>query len=785
MSNREINQHRLQSHYAPYIKLLMAAGAGILSLLVSKFNLNVDLGYIQFNFPWGILLPLLISIAFGAKYGLISGFSGGALYPLYLWPQEGYANLAVVLLLLGLYFLSSKIIRSYSIKPKYPLPLKITLIGLAAAFGYTIIYLVLYNPLLALNPPFWQSETINHLDISTLKAFTVKDVLNFVFMVITAELLLKLPLIRKIFGTDSYYFMRKNNIIFAYSILTAFFMWFTFIGLDYFLLHGIKNQSNYDSIAFFIMMATGVVVARILIRFIEHRLQAEQALSVSEEKFRMISENAYDLIALHTIDGRIKYVSKSIEKFTGLPPEKVIGQHITSFLHPEDLAGFKESQKQLLEKSSIQTIKQRIKHVNGDYIWIESNGKLLQIKDDPETYIQVLSRNINDRHKAEEALRENEETLTSIFNHAPFTMILLDNEKKIVKINSNPLMPGDTQENFLGKTIGETFKCVEPSRNKKPCGKGDWCKTCIINRLFTEAYFHDRSYNKSEGEIIIMSDKGINKHTVLVSSSILYRSAKKYVLLTIDDITARKEMEVQLEKAKEKAEESDKLKSAFLANMSHEIRTPMNGIIGFARMLKERKNLIHKTDRYLDIIMENSKRLMVLVNDILDISGIESGRLKFLYKNIHLKNMLDDIYDFIGPTAKEKSLKLRVSKPQNGPDYIRTDDARLRQVLINLLNNALKFTEKGEIEFGYTIETDAIRFFVRDTGIGIPESEKDNIFLRFRQVEQDFTKVKGGTGLGLSISKKIVEHWGGEIWVESAPQKGSIFNFTIPLKESQ
>jgi len=103
--------------------------------------------------------------------------------------------------------------------------------------------------------------------------------------------------------------------------------------------------------------------------------------------------------------------------------------------------------------------------------------------------------------------------------------------------------------------------------------------------------------------------------------------------------------------------------------------------------------------------------------------------------------------------------------------------------LINLLNNAMKFTEKGEIEFGYTIESEAIRFFVRDTGIGIPESEKNNIFLRFRQVEQDFTKVKGGTGLGLSISKKIVEHWGGEIWVDSTPQKGSTFYFTIPLNK--
>ncbi|ALO13752.1 Signal transduction histidine-protein kinase BarA [Salinivirga cyanobacteriivorans] len=777
-----INIH--SSKYTPRLKVIIVVCTGILSLVVSQFNINVDIGHIQFNFPWSVGLPLLIAITFGGKYGFLSGITGGALYPLLLWPQEGYANLAVVMLLLSLYYISGSVIHGHHLKHKYPLTIKIIFLGILASVGYTIIYLVLYNPLLNLNPAFWQTETINHLDISILKAFAIKDTLNFVFMLITAELFFKLPAIRTILGISSMKFMRKNNEIFALCILTSVFMWLTFIGLDYYLLRSVENQSHYyDSIALFITMATGVIVARVLIRFIEHRLQAENALLLSEEKFRMISENAYDLIALHNIDGFIKYVSPSIKKFSGLPPEKVIGEHVTSFLHPDDWPQFKKSRKKLVEESPYLKIKQRIKHADGHYTWVESNGQLIQTEDDNETYVQVVSRDITDQIKAEAALRENEQTLTNIFNHAPFTMILLDGEMKIVKINTNPLLTKEMQSNALGATIGETFRCIEPTRNNMPCGAGRWCKNCIIKKLFNEAYQHNRAYQKHEGSIIIQGREGMQRHTVLVSSSLLYRREKKYVLITIDDITARKQMEVQLEKAKEKAEESDKLKSAFLANMSHEIRTPMNGIIGFAQMLKERKNLIHKTDRYLDIIMENSKRLMVLVNDILDISGIESGRLKFLYKNIHLKNMLDDIYDFIKPTAKEKSLKLHISKPANGPDYIRTDDARLRQVLINLLNNAMKFTEKGEIEFGYTIESEAISFFVRDTGIGIPESEKNNIFLRFRQVEQDFTKVKGGTGLGLSISKKIVEHWGGEIWVDSTPQKGSTFYFTIPFNE--
>ncbi len=781
------NNHSVNtSQYPPTLKLIIAASAGFLALLVSDFNLNVDLGYITYNFPWGVVLPLLIAVAYGGKYALISGLTGGALYPLLLWPQEGYANLAITVLLLVLFFLASLILHGQTRSFRLFLPTKIIIIGLLALAGHMFMYLVLYNPLLALNPPFWEKETISHLPVSILKAFAIKDVLNFVFMVILAELLFKLSFIRKPLGFDTPIHMRKNSMIFAYSLLTAMLMWLAFVGLEHFLLKGIGDQTQYyRSIALFIMFFTGIVVCRVLIRFIEHRLRAENALLVSEEKFRMISENAYDLIALHTLEGIVKYASPSVKKFTGLPPEKIIGQPVATFLHPDDIPKYEMDKKLLSKENPFVKTKQRVKHIDGYYIWIEANGQLIQSKDDSESYIQVVCRDITDRRKAENALRENEQTLSNIFNHAPFTMILLDGEMKIVKINTNPLLTQEMQLRALGTSIGETFRCVEPARNNMPCGEGRWCENCVIKKLFNEAYHQNRSYQKYEGTIIIQGKNGMQRHTVLVSSSVLFRSAEKYVLITLDDITARKEMEVQLEKAKEKAEESDKLKSAFLANMSHEIRTPMNGIIGFARMLKERKNLIHKSDRYLNIIMENSKRLMVLVNDILDISGIESGRLKFLYKNIHLKNMLHDIYDFINPSAKEKSLELKVSTPEHGPDYIRTDDARLRQVLINLLNNALKFTEKGQIEFGYSLEPKEIRFFVRDTGIGIPEGEKDNIFLRFRQVEQDFTKVKGGTGLGLSISKKIVEHWGGEIWVESTPQKGSTFYFTVPLESAE
>ncbi len=242
----------------------------------------------------------------------------------------------------------------------------------------------------------------------------------------------------------------------------------------------------------------------------------------------------------------------------------------------------------------------------------------------------------------------------------------------------------------------------------------------------------------------------------------------------------------ELLRAKEKAEESDKLKTAFLQNMSHEIRTPMNSIMGFSSLLAKAENDKSKRELYIRTIRKSGKQLLSVVDDILDISLIETGKLKL---NFELENLNETIKDIRNIFAKKAALKgLEVKTTKGLPDSecnIVTDKYRLRQVLINLMSNAIKFTRKGHIKFGYEKVNDEFRFFVEDTGIGIDKSMEKKIFERFRQIEINISRQYGGTGLGLSISEKLVDMLGGKIWLKSELDVGSTFYFTISDKNDE
>ena len=240
----------------------------------------------------------------------------------------------------------------------------------------------------------------------------------------------------------------------------------------------------------------------------------------------------------------------------------------------------------------------------------------------------------------------------------------------------------------------------------------------------------------------------------------------------------------ELEAAKKKAEESDRLKSAFLANMSHEIRTPMNGIIGFANLLVNPELSESKRQFYFEILKNSCNQLLNVINDIIDISKIETGQVTLSESSLNLNDLIKNLSDFFLPLAAENGIKLKTSVPAVESFFVLSDETKLNQVLNNLINNALKFTEAGEIEFGYSLKGNLIEFFVKDTGIGIKEEYITVIFERFRQADMTYSKNNGGTGLGLAISKAYAELFGGKIWVESEYGKGSVFYFTIPYKDS-
>ena len=261
------------------------------------------------------------------------------------------------------------------------------------------------------------------------------------------------------------------------------------------------------------------------------------------------------------------------------------------------------------------------------------------------------------------------------------------------------------------------------------------------------------------------------------------------ILGTIQDISEQKHTEAELIKAKELAEKAVVIKEQFLTNMSHEIRTPMNGIIGFARILESTK-LDNDQKQSVEAIKKASHNLMFIINDILDFSKIEANKMTFEAVNFSLSKTVNYVIELLCPNAKEKKIKLLYDIDPNINDNLIGDPTKLSQILVNLVGNALKFTEKGYVEVVVTemLETESdslIKFSVIDTGIGIPKDKIDSIFESFNQASNETTRKYGGTGLGLTITRKLVELQGGKIAVESVVSKGSEFSFSLEYKKAQ
>ena len=250
------------------------------------------------------------------------------------------------------------------------------------------------------------------------------------------------------------------------------------------------------------------------------------------------------------------------------------------------------------------------------------------------------------------------------------------------------------------------------------------------------------------------------------------------------DINEGKKTLSHLEKAMEKAEESDRLKSAFLHNISHEIRTPLNAIVGFSALLNEPDNDPASRKEFIEIITRSTDHLLEIINNIVEISNLESTSIKVCKAEMNLNSILRRIYDQFRVEAGGQNVSLCFSASLEDSEVnIMADGFKLMQVLSNLVNNAMKFTNEGEVEFGYNMKDKMIEFYVSDTGIGISPEHHDMIFSRFYQTDCSFTRRFQGTGLGLSIAKAYVELMGGMIWFKSKPGEGSIFYFTIPFEK--
>jgi PAS domain S-box-containing protein len=383
-----------------------------------------------------------------------------------------------------------------------------------------------------------------------------------------------------------------------------------------------------------------------------------------------------------------------------------------------------------------------------------------------------LAKDVEERKQIENALRESEELYRQLVQTSPDGIALVDVEGNILYASpkSKQLFGFSEDEPSDGNNI---FDFIHPDDIEK--ARLAVSKVILMQQSFANNYK------------LVRSDK--TEFIAEINSAPIkdYQGKTKGFISIIRDITERKKVEEELIMAKNKAEESDRLKSAFLANMSHEIRTPMNGILGFASLLNEDDLTPEQRIEYTQIINENGTMLLHLIDDILDIAKIEAGQLTIHEKPCFLNQILYDEYilfkKFI-ENNKDNNIKLVLKLSEFELDHqVYLDAARLKQVISNLISNAIKFTEKGSIEFGYVVESPAnLKFYVKDTGIGLPPDKFDVIFDRFRQADETNSRKYGGTGLGLTISNNLVKLMGGKMWVDSEIGVGSTFYFVLPYK---
>ncbi|MBN2485975.1 MAG: response regulator [Bacteroidales bacterium] len=351
-----------------------------------------------------------------------------------------------------------------------------------------------------------------------------------------------------------------------------------------------------------------------------------------------------------------------------------------------------------------------------------------------------------------------------IFENIPLPLLLLDPMHKIANHN---------------REAKKLFPFLFIDGQKNPKGLLNFDEKDIFNSKIDEFRISKQKEDFFETSITINN----HLHQFMVNLRKIRES--ELVIAGFLDITARKDLEEKLKTSKTRAEESDRLKTAFLANMSHEIRTPMNAIVGFAELLTLTDPNQQERHEYFSLIKKSSNDLLNIIEDIIDIAKIESKQLKVNPKNTSPYEILSDvgaIYSEILLRYEKDHIELRINVPENEKKLLcRTDPKRLKQVLSNLVGNAIKFTEKGKIEIGYKLaENKILYFFVKDTGIGIPYNMQKRIFDQFVQVEEAYDKNTNGTGLGLAICKNIVNLLGGNIWVTSQPDKGSNFYFYLP-----
>ncbi len=511
----------------------------------------------------------------------------------------------------------------------------------------------------------------------------------------------------------------------------------------------------------------------VLLNDVTESKEREQKLIESNNYTLKMMENFPAMIYKTDKDGKTVYVSKSLCEFTGKNVEELIKNNWLGDVLSEHRECLLVRPAEGLDKTLTNSLELRLKHVSGEYRWVNIVMKPFYDMEGRQDGFIGMGLDINDKKLTETLLYESEKRYRQLFMnlHSGFAYHRLITDK-------------------LGNVIDFEFLMVNDAYLKMFNLEG----TNVEGRLVSQV-FKERVLRLEDGLIKRVVDEGNGAFVDEIYSDLfkrwyslaLYSPQKEHFALLITDIDEKKKSEIDLKRAKEEAEKANKAKSEFLANMSHEIRTPMNGILGMID-LTLLTNLDSEQRDNLMTAKNCSNSLLKIINDILDFSKMEAGKLLIDNVNFDIKLLVEEIFKTQAPLAEKKGIEFNYSFYSGIPQYVIGDPSRLQQVLNNLISNAIKFTEHGEVNITVKktlTEEDNVelKFAITDTGIGISEPEKEKLFKTFSQVDSSISRKYGGSGLGLVISKQLVQMMGGNIWIESVKGKGSTFYFTVRLKK--
>ncbi|WP_342153939.1 PAS domain S-box protein [Methylorubrum sp. SB2] len=507
---------------------------------------------------------------------------------------------------------------------------------------------------------------------------------------------------------------------------------------------------------------------------ITQRIRAEASVVSSEARYRMLADAATDMVVQTGPDGRCLYVSPAVRDLVGGEPEALTGTPFSDLVHADDAADFAATLAGLADGRRDRAVSvARLRHRDGRWIWVEASLKALRLPGRCFGGFVASVRNIDERRRADEARRESEARYRLLADNASDLIVLghADGRRSYIS-------PAVTA--MLGYTVEEAHGL----------GMRDWIHPDDLAEVFSTTL---RLSDARPAASVIYRLRHKAGHYIWAEAAfrrVPGEAGDVQIVTAIRDVTERQRQARHLEQAKAQAEAGARIKAEFLANMSHELRTPLAGMLGTHDLLQSDPSLNPAQRRLVGLAQESSRSLLTIVNDILDFSKIEAGEMIVESVPFSLSELVESCRRLAAEAARDKDLALTVSIAPDLPDWLKGDPTRIRQILLNLATNAVKFTAGGRVSIAVTRAgaqggVPLVRIAVSDTGIGIAEDALPRLFERFSQADGSTARRFGGTGLGLAICKRLAALMGGEIGVESRVGAGSTFWFALPLPLAQ